>query len=211
MQPYIETFTGKIFHFLDPQPDEIDLVDIAHALSQQCRYTGHCKQFYSVAEHSVLVAALVKHKGGDSKQQLQGLLHDATEAYLTDVASPVKPFLGDYKPMESVLWRAIAEVFAVPFEFDPLVRWADQAALLLEAAVLLPSGGKDWKERKEFVGELPNMGRILCLQPTLARHAFLKTFDNLAGTGVVPSIITPDRSKKIIVPEEKIVEGVVNG
>src|SRR5258706_13895138 len=85
---WIETYSGKQFHILDPQLDEIELYDIAHALSMQCRYTGHCESFYSVAEHCVIVSMLVP-----KEMAIAGLFHDASEAYLTDEVSPVKPHL----------------------------------------------------------------------------------------------------------------------
>jgi len=81
---WITTYTGKRFHYLDPQPEEIDIVDIAHALSLTCRFGGHCKEFYSVAEHSIRVAEIVP-----KEFQLLALLHDAGEAYTGDVQSPI--------------------------------------------------------------------------------------------------------------------------
>jgi hypothetical protein len=88
--PYIVTYTGRRFHFLDPKIDEISIEDIAHALSNVCRFTGHTKRFYSVAEHSCLVSALCDNR-------LEGLLHDASEAYMSDLSSPLKMLVPDYK------------------------------------------------------------------------------------------------------------------
>lgn len=81
----IRTFTGKMFDPLNPKAELIDIHDIAHALSNLCRYTGHCPELYSVAQHSVYVAA-----NCSEKNRLAGLLHDAGEAYMNDIASPVK-------------------------------------------------------------------------------------------------------------------------
>jgi len=75
---WVNTYTGKHFHYLDPQPEEIDIIDIAHSLSLTCRYGGHCKQFYSVGDHSIRVAEIVP-----DELKLRALLHDAAEAYLT--------------------------------------------------------------------------------------------------------------------------------
>src|SRR4051812_43149736 len=79
----IITHTGKWFNVLDPNPDEVDIEDIAHALALQCRFTGHTDEFYSVAQHSVLVANHCPSEYG-----IYGLLHDGSEAYLSDIARP---------------------------------------------------------------------------------------------------------------------------
>lgn len=83
---FIVTYTGRKVYPLDLKVEDICLEDIAHALSNKCRFTGHTSKFYSVAEHSVLVARQVK---GFTK--LWGLLHDAAEAYLPDIATRIKP------------------------------------------------------------------------------------------------------------------------
>jgi uncharacterized protein len=82
---WIQTYTGRRFYPLDPRPDEVDILDIAHALAQQCRFTGHTKTHYSVAQHSCLVS---QHAG--EADGLWGLLHDAAEAYISDLSRPVK-------------------------------------------------------------------------------------------------------------------------
>jgi 5'-deoxynucleotidase YfbR-like HD superfamily hydrolase len=82
---WIQTYQGGCFEPFNPHPDQIHIRDIAHALALTCRFTGHCLDFYSVAQHSVMVSQIVSHK-----HALAGLLHDASEAYLTDVASPIK-------------------------------------------------------------------------------------------------------------------------
>lgn len=189
-EPYIETATGLKFHFLNPQPDEISILDIAHALANQCRYTGHCAQFYSVAEHSILVAHLTHPT--DKKLQFAGLMHDATEAYLTDVASPVKAFLKGYKPMEDVLYSAIAAKFGLPDPLPDDVKHADRKALLIEASQLLPSGGKDWREAG-MVEELPEI-EIVGLTPVQARLSFLRIYEVLSGEEVLPKLAAQVRA-----------------
>src|SRR4051812_23383484 len=103
IEPYIETVSGKKIYFNEPTEDMFDIKDIAHALSMNCRYTGHCSRFYSVAEHSVHVSNLLK----GTSLELAGLLHDASEAYITDIASPIKQFLPDYLMMEDKLMAVI--------------------------------------------------------------------------------------------------------
>jgi hypothetical protein len=89
MKGKIYTYTGKLINPMDPDPKAICIEDIAHALSNICRWTGHSRWFYSVAQHSVHVASYVT-----AKNKLWALLHDATEAYLCDIATPVKEAAG---------------------------------------------------------------------------------------------------------------------
>jgi hypothetical protein len=180
-EPYIETATGKKFHFLNPRSDEIDILDIAHSLSNQCRFTGHTIEFYSVAENSLLVSHLA---GGDNKTRLCGLLHDACEAYLTDVATPVKAFLSNYRALESVMWKAVAKKFGVPEQLPQVVKDADRLALLIEAKQLIPSGGSDWIEAQGV--NIPNR-TVDCCEPKLARYRFLKEFAELTNDAVLCS------------------------
>lgn len=110
---YIGTFTNKKYHFLDPSVEEVCIEDIAQALSMNCRYSGHVKKFYSVAEHSVYISELILDKTGDYNKALAGLLHDASEAYLTDVPRPIKPFLSGYHQIETRAEKCIQEKFGV--------------------------------------------------------------------------------------------------
>jgi hypothetical protein len=104
---WMQTFTGKQFWPADPRAEEIDIRDIAHALSMQCRYAGHCLRFYSVAEHCVLLASAIP------EQKLWALLHDASEAYLVDVPRPVKPSLPGYKELEDGIMFLVARQFGL--------------------------------------------------------------------------------------------------
>lgn len=168
--PYIETFTGETFYFLNPTPEMIHIEDIAHALANQCRFTGHSSKFYSVAEHSIHVSRLCKN-------QLAGLLHDASEAYLTDVASPVKPHLHNYKTLEDKLMKAIATKFNFPYPFEEEIHEADKRQLLIEANYLIHSKGKDWPN---YNPELVYSGVApLCWEPRLAEGYFLERFRSM--------------------------------
>ena len=97
-EPWIQTVSGKKFPLLTPDTEAIDIQDIAHALSMICRFNGHCISFYSVAEHSVHVSRLVA-----PNLALWGLLHDAAEAYLGDVPTPLKGHLGGFRDREKTL------------------------------------------------------------------------------------------------------------
>jgi hypothetical protein len=110
---WIQTYTGRTFYPMDPRADEVHIEDIAHSLSLQCRYAGHCLRFYSVAEHSVLMAWWL-YRHADATTALCGLLHDASESYLVDVPRPVKLYLAGYKDAESNVMAAISERFGLP-------------------------------------------------------------------------------------------------
>ena len=98
MNDWMQTYTGKVFRPLNSEANKIDILDIAHALSMKCRFNGHCKEFYSVAEHSVRVASIIS-----SPNKLWALLHDAPEAYLPDLLGPIKGnfFIGEGGRVES--------------------------------------------------------------------------------------------------------------
>src|SRR4051812_31750950 len=84
-EPYIQTYSGTEFWPLSPKAADVKLIDIAHALSNKCRFAGHCREFYSVAQHSVLVSRQLP-----DEFKLWGLLHDAGEAYFADIPNPIK-------------------------------------------------------------------------------------------------------------------------
>jgi hypothetical protein len=118
---WMQTFTGKRFYLLDPQPEDIDIIDIAHALSMTCRYGGHTEKFYSVAEHSFLISRALPQP-----LKLAGLLHDSAEAYVGDVISPVKPKLNGFKDLENKILSVICEKYGcLNFIGNHLIKKAD--------------------------------------------------------------------------------------
>ena len=166
---WMQTYTGKAYFFNDPQPEDIDIRDIAHGLSNLCRFGGHCKRFYRVAEHSVLVSMQVP-----AEHALQALLHDATEAYVVDVPRPLKRLLGDnYAQVEATAWRAIARAMGVPVELHASIKHADNTVLLAERDVLLgrPPVAWDWAE-----GMKPAPCHIHGYSPDVAKLLFLRRF-----------------------------------
>ena len=96
------TYTGKMIDIKNPSKDAIDIIDIAHALSQICRAAGHFKHFYSVAQHSVNCLKEAQKRGYSEKLALACLLHDAQEAYLCDIPTPLKLELDEYKKIENL-------------------------------------------------------------------------------------------------------------
>lgn len=131
--PCILTATGRYFYFDNPDPETVDILDIATALSRICRFTGHTEQPYSVAQHSVYVSYLVP-----KEYALQGLMHDASEAYLGDVSSPLKQMLPEYKAIERRVEMAICARFGLPFPLHPSIKKADLQMLVTEKRDLMP-------------------------------------------------------------------------
>ncbi len=134
MTDWIHSFTGRKVYPLIPTPDMICIEDIAHALSMQCRFTGHTKFFWSVAQHSLLVMSLC-----DRQDALWGLLHDASEAYIADVSSPLKhqPAFTAYREAEAQMMQVICQTFGLSEEMPASVHWADREALSIEAHQLM--------------------------------------------------------------------------
>jgi 5'-deoxynucleotidase YfbR-like HD superfamily hydrolase len=140
---WITTYTGEKFHYLNPSRFEIHIEDIAHALSLTCRFGGHCKMFYSVAEHSVRVSGLVQNK-----YKLKALLHDAHEAYLHDVPRPIKHDMTQYKKFADVIQLAISNKFYCPIDGDKEIKHADDVLLSTEKEFMIKNI-EDWAELPE--------------------------------------------------------------
>jgi hypothetical protein len=139
---WIVTASGIKFPVADNTPAHIRLDDIAHALSRLCRFGGHVREFYSVAQHSVLVGELVRLRApGDRTAYAWALMHDAAEAYLGDVVSPLKRYLPSYADLELHVLRSVAGAFGLPLTVPPVVKACDAIALALEARDLCHGGG----------------------------------------------------------------------
>lgn len=159
-----------------PNEDGICIEDIAHALSMQCRFNGHICEFYSVAEHSLKVSELIEELGGAPSLQMQGLLHDASEAYICDIPKPFKDYLDEYLTVEEVLQTTIRhKLIPGNIELDS----ASQSILnIVDREMCL-------QESKEFYGPIkwePNSFEIyfgVPLTPTEARDKFLKRYYEL--------------------------------
>lgn len=141
------TYSGLHVEIDNPRVELITLRDIAHALAMQCRFNGQCREFYSVAQHSVLVADLVADfVGGDGKMQLAALLHDAAEAYLGDAITPLKAIAPEYRKLEDKWLVAIYNRFGIPtgYRDNKAIKHADLAALMIERRELLPADPLQW-------------------------------------------------------------------
>jgi len=142
VKPWVQTYTGRRFDLASPRAEDVVLEDIAHALSCVNRYTGHARVPYSVAEHSVRVAALVA-----PTHRKAAILHDATEAYVNDLSAPLKglPELRGYGDVEHRVWFAICDRFGLDRALPVEVKRADLVMLEVERRVLLGPEPEPWE------------------------------------------------------------------
>lgn len=151
----IATYTGKVFDLAVMDPDSIDIKDIARALSMNCRWGGHVKTYYSIAEHSVRVCEAVENP----RYKMQALLHDASEAYLLDIPKPFKIMMPEYVALEDKLMHVIAEKFGFEYPLRPEVKVVDKMQLNWE-----------WYNLKEVIEPKTYM------TPREAEKAFMKLY-----------------------------------
>ncbi len=158
-----------------PLPILID--DIAHALSHLCRYCGHCSRFYSVAEHSVLVSEWIEQLGGGLMETRWGLLHDATEAYLQDIPSPLKhaPQMAWYREMELRLQERVMFMFQLPLDEPLIVKQSDMDVLEAERDVLLGECDRPWT----IYSNRPAQVDVVGLSPRRAKKKFMNRAHDL--------------------------------
>ncbi len=177
---WVQTFTGRLFRPLEPDPGEVAVEDVARSLAMQCRFNGHVRRYYSVAEHSVLVSRLVPEA-----YALEGLLHDAAEAYLGDLVRPLKTvgmiYAGlkrgilDWRDVEAGVQEAVARAFGIPAVAAPAVKEADLALLMAERAQLLGEPPAPWATERIR----PAAVTLRCWSPARAEREFLVRFYKL--------------------------------
>lgn len=166
---WTQTYTGRAFEPLAPRPDDVDLRDIAHSLALQCRFNGHCRFHYSVAQHSVYVARALPPEFA-----AHGLIHDAAEAYLGDIVRPIKPLFIAYGPMEDAVMGAVCAAVGLfwpwPAEVLAAVKRADAAVLAAERDQIMARPPMDW----EPLPPPPDGLSILRWAPDYAEGVFLR-------------------------------------
>jgi hypothetical protein len=171
---WIECHSGTRFTPLNPQPQDVKLIDIAHHLSRLNRYNGAIKlEHYSVAEHSVVLALWLLKEYKDPFLAYQGLMHDATEAYIGDMVRPLKAFMPSFTEAEERLWIAIVQscplLLTSGTTLDPLVVEADHRILVDERAQVMNPSNNDWG-----MGDIIPLGANLHgWSPNVARNRFL--------------------------------------
>ncbi len=168
----ITTASGRFFDLLKPEEYEYDIEEIATSLSNLCRYTGHVNKFYSVAEHSVLVSRLLP-----DKLALAGLLHDASEAFVGDVSSPLKKLLPEYKRIEENIQTAIARYYELEYPYPPEVHEADKRMYWQERQEVANNGVRDqlWHQDLRATRRVSATG----LAPHMARRMFLARYKEI--------------------------------
>lgn len=174
---WFQTIKGNPFYLFDPWPEDFDIEEIAHSLAMQCRFNGHCKQFYTVAQHSVLVSRLLEEWHNNPATVMCGLLHDAAEAYVGDLIRPLKLQLPEYKKVEDFVELAIAQRFELPFPFPASVKTADIVMLHVEKRELLAHPPRPWAGDDISLPEW-GIGRELSWRE--AKRLFLDRFEELA-------------------------------
>jgi hypothetical protein len=174
---WIETSSGRTFDPFSYNPD-FAIEDIAHALSNISRWNGHCRHFYSVAQHSILVSQIMDSYGWDP---LEGLLHDGTEAYLCDIPSPFKQLFPDWAKVDKKLERNLRDYFGLPLTKSDNCKHADWLALYIEADRLMPSRAKTWpyldKEMHKEAMAIKGDFTIRAEDPSDVKWAFLDRYD----------------------------------
>ena len=161
----------------DPDPEQLDIGDIARALANQCRFGGHCRVFYSVAQHSVIVSELVEERGGDVEDVFAALMHDASEAYLGDMPHPLKhrsPLGAAFKDAEDHLEAALRQHFAIKPDV-PEIKRADRALLATERRAF---SDEAW-HWPELEGVEPLDLELTAMSPDEAQRAFLARHETL--------------------------------
>lgn len=170
---WLATFTGGKFFPLDPGREVPNIWDIAHGLACENRFAGQCKIPYSVAQHSIMVSDIVMRTRADLA--LEALMHDASEALLKDLPFAMKRAIPEYKMrFEEPLEQVLAKTFQLQYPWDPVIKRADEIALMTEKRDLFHYASRDWKQTAE-----PEKGRIAVLGWKDAEAQFLRRFHEL--------------------------------
>ena len=220
---YITTVTGKHFYPLNPIPQNIDIEDIAHALSLICRANGHFKHFYSVAQHSIACAVEAIERGFSSEVILACLLHDASEAYLCDVTRPVKKQLPQYlraeEKLQGVIWKCFIGRELTDTELNQIFE-IDDHILSQEFHLLMPEDLNedyrklksectcDYQDPQEVKKQFIQLARILRYEMTMREaEQLMRTKENTdrlqSLIGELEAYYTSDEWKRDFTDDEK--------
>lgn len=172
------TFTGTMVNVLNPRTDQIKIEDIAHAIGNLCRFNGHTRVFYSVAQHSVLGSKFAQKWFGSDELAREFLLHDGTEAYAGDMIRPLKVHDPIFAEIEDGFWGAVSERFEQPRDMTPECKSIDDIMVTWEKRDLLPHAG-EWPNLPNI--EVFNFPRLKPWNPVRAQKEFMKQYDSLFG------------------------------
>lgn len=175
---YVSTFSGNRFYPLRPHIDRVAIEDIAHGLAYQCRFNGQTREFYSIAQHSLIVASLVP-----PALRLAALLHDAAEAYLGDMVKPLKVLLPEFAALEDQVSAIIAATYGIDFSDYAPIKHADLIALATEKRDLMPHSVERWAYLDDIT---PLPAIIRALGPQEAKQRFLDEFAILSSAAPTP-------------------------
>lgn len=192
--PYINTYLGRSFHILNPEPDSIELIDIAHHLSMQCRSVGAITRHYSIAQHSLFVSQLVAEDGADKLTQLQALMHDSEEYITGDWPKPVKECISSMHTKRIV--RDIKRAIGVKFGLDlldmpPVIKRMDNVAMATERAQLYLPSNVVWHNLPD-----PDLRPLPYMEIAEAERLFIDRFMELA-LQVIPNLDGEEWWKKL--------------
>jgi len=160
---WMQTYTGRKFWPLDPRVEDFDILDIAHALSLTCRFNGHCIEFYSVAEHSCHI-----YDKAPYPKKKQALLHDAPEGYISDIVTPLKRYMPEFREIEDKIFRSLARRYEVSAEIDPIVHILDKS-IVRDELINMRNVPAEWNIPARGIGV-----KIQLWSPKRAEYEFLK-------------------------------------
>ena len=167
---WIETHSARYFQYLHPNPENLLIEDIAHGLSHICRFSGQCLEFYSVAQHSCIV-----HDNAPDHLKLEGLLHDASEAYISDIPRPVKTIIPQIKELEHRIQMQVSQRFKFSFPYSNQIQLLDTQLMLAEAQQLFTQQVAWWVDGLDPLDVIVTP----CWTPKLAKSEFLRRFDDI--------------------------------
>lgn len=171
---WIQTNSGISFSLNNPQVNQLSILDVVNSLSKICRFTGHTDSFYSVAQHCVLVSYFTKPENA-----FTALMHDFTEAYLGDVATPLKNLLPEYKELETKLWLVGVEKWGLPEKIPEDVKEADKLLLNVEGSLLFSKPIPciwDMEEVGFVTSQLSGKAPVMPLEPREAKQLFIERY-----------------------------------
>lgn len=200
MLPTILTSRGQYFDFSAPERSVFGVAEIAHALAHICRFTGHCSQFYSVAQHAVLASYVVQ-----PEHAYAALHHDDAEAFIGDVAKPLKLLLPDYQAIEARVEAAVLERMGILLPLHPSIKWADKVMLATEQRDLMPKIEEPWACLQ---GVEPLDFQIKPWTPELAENAFLRRHRELqASRGHRDLVTDPAEIERLFAEDQEREDG----